>query len=116
DAPDRCHVANKLEIELIVERRVDRVRRSDEEERVAVRRCAYDRLGRDIGVGTGPILDDEGLAETLRQPLTHQARNDISPATGRITDDQAHLPRWVSLCPRGPRYGWEYGSACRQMQ
>ena len=36
DAGDRRNVANEIEIELVVERRVDRVRRSDQEERVAV--------------------------------------------------------------------------------
>ena len=39
----------------------------------------HDRLGGDVAAGAGPILDDERLAETLRQPLTDQAREDVGP-------------------------------------
>ena len=37
DACDRRDVADEIEIELVVERRVDRVRRTDQEKRIAVR-------------------------------------------------------------------------------
>src|SRR5215831_8691769 len=37
DACDRRDVANEIEIELVVDRRVDRVRWSDQEERIAIR-------------------------------------------------------------------------------
>ena len=77
DARDRRDVADEIEIELVVERRVDRVRRQDQEQRIAVRRRAHDRLGADIAAGARPVLDDEWLAEPLRQPLTHQARDDV---------------------------------------
>ena len=83
DARDRRDVADEIEIELVVERRVDRVRRSDKEERVAVRRRPHDRLGADIGAGARPVLDDEWLAEPLRQPLADQARDDVGPAARR---------------------------------
>ena len=45
DAGDRRDVADEIEIELVVERRVDRVARADQQQRVAVRRRAHDRLG-----------------------------------------------------------------------
>ena len=83
DARDRRDVADEIEIELVVERRVDRVRRNDQEKRVAVRRRTHDRLGGDIAAGAGPVLDDEWLAEPLRQPLTHQARDDVGRAARR---------------------------------
>ena len=82
DARDRRDVADEIEIELVVERRVDRVRRTDQEQRVAVRGRAHDRLGGDIAAGARPVLDDELLAEPLRQPLTHQAREDVGRAAG----------------------------------
>ena len=69
DARDRRDVADEIEIELVVERRVDRVGRSDQEQRIAVRWRTHDRLGGDIGAGARPVLDDEWLAEPLRQPL-----------------------------------------------
>ena len=49
----------------------------DQEKRVAVRRRTHDRFGADIAAGTRPVLDDEWLAEPLRQPLTDQARDDV---------------------------------------
>ena len=57
-------------------------------ERVAVRRRAHDRLGGDIAAGARPVVDDELLTEPLRQPLTHQARDDVELAAGRKADDQ----------------------------
>ena len=83
DARDRRDVADEIEVELVVERRVDRVRRTDQEQRVAVRRRAHDRLGADIAAGARPVLDDELLAKPLRQPLTHQARDDVGRAARR---------------------------------
>ena len=83
DARDRRDVADEIEIELVVERRVDRVRRADQEERVAIRGRTHDRLGGDIAAGARPVLDDELLAEPLRQPLTHQARDDVGRAARR---------------------------------
>ena len=82
DARDRRDVADEIEIELVVERRVDRVGRTDQEERIAVRRRTHDRLGGDIAAGARPVLDDELLAEPLRQPLTDQARDDVGRAAG----------------------------------
>ena len=88
EARDRRDVADEIEIEFVVERRIDRVRRTDQEERVAVRRRAHDRLGGDIAAGARPVLDDEWLAEPLRQPLTDQAREDVVRAAGGKADDR----------------------------
>ena len=82
DARDRRDVADEIEIELVVERRVDRVRRRGQEERVAVGRRVHDGLGADIAAGARPVLDDELLAEPLRQPLPHQPRDDVGRAAG----------------------------------
>ena len=116
DARDRRDVADEIEIELVVERRVDRVRRADQEERVAVRRRAHDRLGGDIAAGARPVLDDEWLAEPLRQPLTDQAREDVGRAAGGKADDDAHRPRRIGLRPGDARYGRERGGTRCQMQ
>ena len=52
------------------------------EQRVAVRGRSHDRLGGDVAAGARPVLDDELLAEALRQPLTGQTRNQVASATG----------------------------------
>jgi hypothetical protein len=63
DSPDWRDVADEIEIELVVERRVDRIRRADHEERITVWRCAHHRFGGNIATCAWPVLDDERLAE-----------------------------------------------------
>src|SRR5207237_8611652 len=107
---------DELEVELAIEHRLDRVTRSDQQERIAVGRRTHDRLGADIAAGAWPVLDDKWLAEPLRQPLTHQAREDVLRAARGKADDDTHRPRWITLRPCGPRDGRERGSARGQMQ
>jgi hypothetical protein len=99
NAGDWCDVADEIEVELLIKRRVHRVRRMDQEERVAIRGRTHDRLSADIAVRSGPGLDDEWLAESLRQPLTHQTSDDVDTAASRKADDDTHRPRWIGLCP-----------------
>src|SRR6266487_256059 len=66
NARDRRDVTDEIEIELVVERRVDRVERTGQEKRVAVGRGTHDRLGADIAAATRPVVDNELLAEPLR--------------------------------------------------
>jgi len=65
DARHRRDVADEIEIQLIVKRRVDRCCRADLKERVAIRWRTHDRLGRDIAARARPILDDERLTEPV---------------------------------------------------
>ena len=62
----RCNIADEIEIELVVKRRITRVRCSDIEERITVRSRAHDRLGADIAAGTRAIFNDELLTQPLR--------------------------------------------------
>src|SRR6266849_4812555 len=64
-ARDRDDVADEVEIELLVKRGVDRVCRTYQQQRVAIGRRAYHRLGADVGAGTWTVLDDKSLAEPL---------------------------------------------------
>ena len=116
DARDRRDIADEIEIELVVERRVDRVRCADQKKRIAVRRRTHDRLGGDVAAGARPVLDDEWLAEPLRQPLTDETRDDVGRAAGGKADDQSHRPRRIGLRPSDARDGRQRGSAGRQMQ
>src|SRR5215510_11407586 len=63
DACDRRDVADDIEIELFIQRRVDRVRRGHQEKCVAVRWGTHDRFGADIGAATWAVFYDELLAE-----------------------------------------------------
>jgi hypothetical protein len=92
DARDRPDVADQIEIEFVIECRVDRVCRADQEECVTVGGSARDRLHTDIAASTPPVLDDEWLAQPLRQPLSHQACRYVGRAARRIADDDAYRP------------------------
>src|SRR5262245_43645614 len=84
DARDGGDVAEKNEIEFVVQGRVDRVRRSCDEERIAVRRRPHDRLGSDIVAATRAVFDDELLAQPLREPWPDEPRDNVG-RTGGIT-------------------------------
>src|SRR5262245_25166388 len=116
DADDRSDVPDEIEIEICVERGVDRARGVYLEKRIAIGGCLHDRLGTDIAAGTRPVLDDEWLAEPFRKPLTHQAREDVGRPTGGKTDDDAHRPRRIGLRPRDPRHRRERGRTRCQVQ
>src|SRR5215831_5785514 len=95
DASDWRDIAKEIEAEFIIERHIDGVRRSRQEECVAVCRSTHDRLGADIVAATRSVLDDEWLAEPLRQPLSDQARRDVGRAGGGDWQDQTHWPRRI---------------------
>ena len=87
NARDGRDVADEIEVELVVERLIDRICRSDPKERVAVCRRAHDGLGGDIAARPSSALNHEWLAEPLRQPLTYQARGYVGRACRRKAND-----------------------------
>jgi hypothetical protein len=70
DPSDRRDVTDEVETKPVVKRRVDRVRRAHQEKCVAVRRCAHDRLGADVGASARPVVDDKLLAEPISSAVT----------------------------------------------
>src|ERR1700680_4936751 len=101
---------------MVVDLLVDCVRSTSHEERVAVRWRSYYEFGADIAAGAWFVLNDEWLCEPLRQPLTHEASDDVGRATGRRDSDQTHGPRWPGLRPCNARRRRERGSNRCQMQ
>ena len=89
---------------------------TDEEERVAVGGHAHDGFGGDIAGGAWAIFNDELLTQPLRQPLAHQAREDVIGTSGREAHNYAHRPRWIGLRPTVARHGRQRRSARGQMQ
>src|SRR5215204_7329366 len=116
NAGDRSDVVDEVEIEFVIERRVDRIRRENQQQRVTVRRCARDRLGCQVGGGARAVLDDERLTEALRQPLTDQPRSDVGAAGRRKADDDSHRSCWIGLCMRDPAGDREGGNTDGQTQ
>ena len=100
DACNRRDVSNEIELKSLIERRIDRRRRRDEQQGIAIRRRMHDGLGGDIGRRAGAVLHHELLTEPLGEPSAQQARGDVISARGGKTDDQAHRPRRIALRPR----------------
>src|SRR5262245_44384664 len=97
NASDRRDIADEIEIEPVVECRIDCVETTDQEKRVAVCGRAHCGLGADIAAATRPIVDNELLAEPLRQPLSDQAREDVGRAGRGEWHDQTHRSRRIGL-------------------
>src|SRR5262245_14256034 len=116
DAGDRNGVANEIEFEIVVQGRVDRATRTDYEQRVAVRWRTHDRLGADIAARSRAVVNDELLAQPLRQPLTNDAPDDVDLATGLERHDQPHKLNRIGLRLCDSRHHRQRGSARYQMQ
>ena len=115
-ANNRHDVSHEVEIQIAVERGIDRVRRHDLQQCVTIRGRLGDRLGSDVAAGAGAVLNDELLAEAIRQPLPHQARLDVGcPARGKA-DDDADRPGRIGLRPRNASHGRPCSNTRGQMQ
>jgi hypothetical protein len=100
---DACHgrdILKKIEVELVIKGGVDRIRRRNQEERVAIGRCAHHRFGREIGCCSRPAFDDKRLAQPLLQPLRHKPRGQVRGAARWVADDQPHGPVRVDAIGR----------------
>src|SRR4029453_19636193 len=71
DACDSCDVTDEIEIELVIEGRIDGVWYATDEERVPICRRTHHCLGGEIAAGPWPILDHERLAEPLRHHFSN---------------------------------------------
>src|SRR5262245_11405191 len=116
DACDGRGVTDEIEIQLVIERRVDGVWYAADEESVSICRRTQHRLGADIAPGTWSILGHERLAEPVRQPLSNHTCGGVGWAAGCIADDEAHRPRRIRLRPRDTRHRQQRGSTRCQLQ
>src|SRR5215472_1387380 len=97
DACDGGDVAEKNEIEFVVEGRVNRVRRTCDEERIAVRGRRHDRLGSDIVAATRAVFDDELLAQPPREPWSDEPRDNVGRTAGTRGGNDPYWPRRIGL-------------------
>src|SRR5215813_9707318 len=83
----RCDVAGETKIEIVVERHVPGIVGTDHKQRVAV----GERLDRcfdgEVAASASPVLNDELLAEALRQPLADQACVQVGHAARRKSNN-----------------------------
>src|SRR5262245_45360477 len=113
---DRCDVTDEIEVQLLVERRIDRVRSNAGKKRVAVRGCTYNGFGGDIAASAGPVLDNKMLPQPLRQPVTDQTCGKGGWATATKSFKHPHRPHGIRLRPRAARECRQRGSSRYQMQ
>jgi hypothetical protein len=92
------------------------VTRSHREQRIAVGRRSHDRLGSNIASATRPVLYEEWLTESVRQPLTHEARDNVGRASGSEWNNDAHRSCRIRLCGRDARHNWKCRNPGSQMQ
>ena len=111
DSRRRHDIAQEVEGEIVVEGRIDGGRHAHQQDRVAVGVGVDDDLGRDVGGRPRLVLDDELLARPLRQPLAHQAGDDVIAAGGGEADHPAHGPVRPDLRRRPPRQEGQRGGA-----
>ena len=66
DTRNGRNIADEIEVEIVVDRRIDRVRRCHEEKGVSVGRCTHHDFSADIAAGAWSIVDNKRLAESFR--------------------------------------------------
>src|SRR5262249_30356530 len=110
------NIGDEIEIEIFIKRCIPRVCRTDHDKRVAVRLRLGDRLDGEIAASAGPVLDDELLPHSLRQPLTYQARDNVSRTAGGSANNQMYRARRIGLRPREARDFRERGRARCEME
>jgi hypothetical protein len=97
DRGDRRDVTNEDVTEPLIKRLVNGIIRPDREQGVTVRRCTHDSLSANGASSARPVLDDERLAEPVRQPVPDQAGDDVGRTAGGKSGDDAHRPRRMGL-------------------
>ena len=99
-----------------VERRVDRIVQTSNEERITIGWRMHHHFGANIAASTRPIFNDELLPQPLREPLAHQAGGQISPAARCKRRDQPDRLGRIIERQCNARRGRESDSARCQME
>src|SRR5262249_55974054 len=116
DHADDRDVANEIEIEPVIQCRIDCDSRVKPKKRMAVGWRTNDCFGGDVAGCACPVLDDDWLAELFCERLSQQADEDVGAPTGWIAHDPAYRSRWIGLRPGKARRDRQHDRACGQMQ
>src|SRR3979411_1545415 len=95
DARNWHNIADQIETELFVERRVDRGIRTDYEQRVSVRGGTHNRISADIAPCARPVFNNKWLRESLGKPLTYESRENVDCLSGGKSDNHTHRLRRI---------------------
>ncbi len=92
DQGHRREVTRHVERRRLVQGLVGGDRVGRQHQRMAVRRAVDQRAQRDVGAGTGFVLDHHGLAQAGRDLLADGARDDVHRTARCEADQQFHGP------------------------
>jgi hypothetical protein len=87
---DRHEIAIDVERELVVELRIDRVRRQGEQNVVAVRGRLCRNVGANVAGGATAIVNDDRLTQFRSQRFVHDAGDHVGAPTRRVGHDEAN--------------------------
>ena len=99
-AGDRRAVADEIEIELGEQRRIGRVGRGGEEQRIAVRGGAQTAWVAMLVPAPGRLSTTNCWPSRSRQPLAEQARGQVGRSAGRIADNEVDRARRIGFGAR----------------
>jgi len=100
DAHDGGQVAGHVEGDAAQHERGDGQRVRGKQQRMAVRRGLGHEVGADVAAGPRLVVDDDGLAEDVRQRLRDVARQHVVAPARRERHDEAHLPGGIRIALR----------------
>ena len=87
---DRDEILQRLVVHLLRQREHGKERAADEQDGVAVARQAHRIVDADRAAGADLVLDDEGLAQRLGQPVSGEARHGVGDAAGAVGNHNLH--------------------------
>src|SRR5947209_16175430 len=96
-------VTDEIEIQLVIERRINGVRRGDHQKRMTIGGGTCYRLRPEVACSAWSVFNNERLPQSFGQPLPYQACNDVGRTAGRKSNNQTHWPRRIGLRPCDPR-------------
>ena len=94
-ARDRRDVVDRI-VRQLIERRQHRLAARQHEQAVAVGALLHECTERHEPLGTGPVLDHEGLAERVRENLGRDARRGVGGTPSASANGHLHGSRWIA--------------------
>ena len=97
DERHRRKIAHGVERQLRKQGRIHYEWKRMQERRVAVGRRPRGKLGADVAVRPGAVIDEHALAREFRHLRSDETRHDVEAAAGRVGDDHAYRLGGIAL-------------------
>jgi hypothetical protein len=94
-------VRHRIERQLGIEGRVDRMAAEADQQGVAVGRRLGDRIRRKVATSAGTVLDQHGPPKGRRERRRDRPRHGVGGAAGRGSDHELDRSRWIVVSTDG---------------